>query len=138
MDATGRRAWVQAVVLVGVLYAVIGAISAALAGRAESHQMVVEWRLAAWTASAIAFTTHIGYEHFRLRATPRTAAWHVAAAVALGGLGLAIAANIHAVTANTHRLLIPALVIWPVLTGLPAFVVALVAAALLARMRPHE
>ena len=138
MDTTGRRSWVWAVILVGVLYAVFGVAFGALAGKAGSHQMVVAWRLAAWIASAIAFATHIGYEHVRLRATPRTAAWHVALAVAIGGLGLAIAANIHAATAMPHRSLIPSLVIWPILTGLPAFVVALAAAALLARLRPHD
>ena len=61
-------------------------------------------------------------------------------AVALGGFGLAAAANIHAVGQGTgnQRLLALALVIWPILTGVPAFLVALVAAAVLARVRPNK
>jgi hypothetical protein len=57
--------------------------------------------------------------------------------VALGAFGIAAAANIHALTAGTgnQRLLALALVIWPIIIGVPAFVVALVAAAGLARMR---
>jgi hypothetical protein len=59
-------------------------------------------------------------------------------AVALGALGLAIAANIHALRTGTGnpRLLALALVIWPIITGVPAFIVAFVAAAALVRISP--
>jgi hypothetical protein len=57
------------------------------------------------------------------------AALHVALAVALGAFGLAVGANIHSlstVSANQHRqLLLLSLGIWPVITALPAFLVAL-------------
>ena len=125
------------VILVGAVYLVAGVTSAALAGSAASHQMVVMWRLAAWVISAAAFGAHVWHEHFRLRNSPRITGWHASAAVALGALGLAVAARIHAhVTGSGNpHLLTFALVAWPVLAGLPAFVVALAAAAGLASTR---
>ena len=118
--------------LVGVLYLAAGIVFGALAGRAASNQMRVTWRLAAWVISAAAFATHIGYEQLRLRSSPRTTALHVSLAAALGAFGLAVAANIHSLTAagpqqQGHALTL-SLVIWPVLTGLPAFLVALTVA----------
>jgi hypothetical protein len=104
-----------------------------------SNKMQFMWRLAAWLTSGVAFAIHIGLEHFRLRNTPRGTALHGSVSVALGAFALAAAANIHALTAGTanHRLLALALVIWPIITGVPAFVVAMVAAAGLARVRPN-
>jgi hypothetical protein len=79
----------------------------------------------------VAFAIHIGLEHFRLRHSPRRTALHASVAVALGAFALAAAANIHARTAGTgnHGLLALALVIWPILTGVPAFLAAFAAAA---------
>lgn len=137
MDPSPRRRWLQAVILLAVVYLVVGVIFATLAGGAGSHQLRVAWRLAAWLASAGAFAAHISYEHFRLRSSPRITAWHCSMAVALGALALAVAANIHAQRAASpnHRGLTLALVLWPAVCGLPAFVVALAAAAGLARTR---
>ena len=98
------------------------------------------WRLAAWLICALAFALHIGLEHFRLRNSPRRTALHASASVALGAFALAVAANIHALTAGTgnQRLLALALVLWPIIAGLPAFVVALAVAVGLARVRPND
>ena len=125
------------VILLGAVYLAVGLTFAALAGSAGSHQMVVAWRLAAWVISAAAFGAHIWYEHSRLGNAPRTTAWHASAAVALGAFALAVAARIHAhVTGSGNpHLLTFALVAWPVLCGLPAFVVAFAAAAGLASTR---
>jgi hypothetical protein len=122
---------------VGVVYLVAGIAFAALANSSASHQMRITWRLAAWLTSAAAFAAHIGYEHFRLRHSPRSTALHASVAVALGAFALAVAANVHArLVAPSHLgLLAFALVAWPVLTAVPAFVVALAAAAGLARTR---
>jgi len=98
------------------------------------------WRLGAWLCAALAFAIHIALEHFRFRnSAPRTAL-HVAASVSIGAFALAFAANIHALTAATgnRRLLALALVIWPIIAGVPAFIVALVVAAGLVRLRPNE
>jgi hypothetical protein len=61
-------------------------------------------------------------------------------AVALGAFGLAVAANIHSLQAGTgnRQLLALALVIWPIMTFVPAFVVALAVAFGLARIRPNH
>ncbi len=128
------------VILLGAVYLVVGLTFGALAGSAASHQMVVAWRLAAWVISAAAFGAHIWHEHARQQNSPRTTAWHAAAAVALGAFGLAVAARIHAhVTATDNpRLITFALVAWPVVCGLPAFVVALIAATGLALRRRTE
>ena len=122
--------------LVGGVYLVAGILFAALAKSAPSHQMVVAWRLAAWVISAVAFAAQIGYEHFRLCSSPATSAFHAALAVALGAFGLAVAAVIHALTAPAHPHF-PAisLAVWPVLAALPAFLVALAFAVVLARAR---
>jgi hypothetical protein len=132
--ATLRREttrWLRAMILVGAIYLVASLGFGALAGAAGSHQMRVAWRLAAWATSAVAFGAHIWYEHFTLRSSTRRTALHVAMSAALGAFGLALAANVHARAANTGspRALAIALVAWPVLVGLPAFLVALTAAA---------
>ena len=61
-------------------------------------------------------------------------------AVALGAFGLAVAANLHSLQVGTgdRQLLALALVIWPIMTGVPSFVVALAAAFGLARIRPND
>jgi len=136
MDTSGRLRWLRTVLLLGVVYLVTGITFAALANGAGSHQMRVTWRLAAWVISAAAFAAHIGYEHVRLRSSPATVALHTSSAVALGAFALAVAAMVHARAASglqhSHAL---ALVLWPAVTALPAFVVALAAAAGLALTR---
>jgi hypothetical protein len=123
----------RAVVPVGLFYAVIGVVFA----WPEHHVRV--WRLTAWLVSAAAYTAHIGYECFRMRATPGRAALRVALAVALGAFGLALSATIRSLLAasSSHhrRLVLLALGIWPIMTGLPAFLVALAASEMLTRLR---
>jgi hypothetical protein len=136
-DPARSRAPHAAALLVGAAYLVAGLAFAALAGAAASQQMRFAWRLAAWVVSAAAFAAHIGYEHFRVLSSPRTTAWRTSLAVAFGTLGLAVAANMHALWVVrswriNHAI---ALVVWPVATAVPAFVVALAAAAALAHTR---
>jgi hypothetical protein len=133
-----RSRGARAVVLFGVLYLAVGMgfPNPAVAGTTQ-----FAWRLAAWLTSAAVFAAHIVLEHSRLRSAPRRTAVHAAAAVALGALGLAAAANVHAISTRTgnQRLLALALVLWPLMTGVPAFVAALGAAAVLTRLHgPHE
>ena len=87
--------------------------------------------------SPAAFAAHVGYEHVRLCSAPKETALHTSLAAALGAFGLAVAANVHRlwVTSGHQRPLIFALVAWPALTAVPAFAVALIAAAALARIR---
>jgi len=133
-DVSGRR-WLLGMILVAASYVVIGVVFAALAKPADANHVRM-WRLAAWLASAALAAAHIGYEHYRLGASPRTTALHAAGAVALGAFGLALAANVHWLAAGSpgQRAPLLALPIWPVVTAPPAFLGALAAAALLARV----
>ena len=123
-------------VLLGLGYALVGILFAVPSSHAQA------WRLAAWVVSAIGFASHIAHEHFRLRNSPGWAALHVALAVALGAFGLAVGANIHSLSiasTNQHRrLLLLALGIWPVITALPAFLVALGINVVLAHAFPND
>jgi vacuolar-type H+-ATPase subunit I/STV1 len=136
MDASSQR-WLRTVILLGVVYLVIGIAFGAFARWSASNQMRVTWRLLAFLTSGVVFAVHVGYEHVRLRNSPRTTASHAAMAVAGGAFALAVAANVHGqwVHSSHQRALAFALVAWPALTAVPAFVVALVAAAGLALRR---
>jgi hypothetical protein len=138
MDRPANQRWLRVAMLIALVYPVVGIAFAALANPSASNGMRLTWRLAAWLASAAAFAAHLRYEHFRLRSSPPRAALHVSAAVALGAFLLAVWVNVHAhwVASGPQSPLAPlALVVFPVVTGVPAFVVALVAVAVLARMR---
>src|SRR5262245_5815094 len=120
-----------------MVYLVVGVAFPNPVGPSETQFM---WRLAAWLSCAVAFAVHIGLEHIQLRNSPRRTALHAALSVAVGAFALAAAANINARTAGTgnQQLLAFALVIWPIMTGVPAFVVALAAAAGLVCARPND
>lgn len=138
MDNSGGQRWLGTAILVGVLYLAVGRASAALAGADASDQMQFFWRLSAFVISALVFAAHIAYEHFRLHNTARSTAWHACVAAAVGGFGLALVANIRdlgSASGYRPRMLI-ALVAWPLLTAVPAFIVALVLAAGLGLRRP--
>ena len=130
MDDSDRQRWLSTAILVGVHYPAVAIASSALAGAAASNQMQFFWRLSAFIISGVVFAAHIAYEHFRLRNTARPTAWHASVAVAFGAFALALAANIHdlgSASGYRPRMLI-ALVAWPLLTAVPAFIVALVVA----------
>ncbi|MGB2866907.1 MAG: hypothetical protein WBD36_00525 [Bacteroidota bacterium] len=135
--ASSQYQWLRAVILFGIFYVVVGIGFGSIAGSAVSNEMRFLWRLAAWLVSAAAFAVHIGYEQSRLGHPHRITAFHVSMAAALGAFGLAVAANIHELwaTPGYRSLLAVALVVWPIMTGVPAFLVALAAAAGLARVQ---
>jgi uncharacterized protein (DUF486 family) len=131
MNASDRQPWLRTVILSGMVYLVIGLAFAAFAGWAATDRMRFVWRLSSFLVSAVVFAAHIAYEHFRLRNSSLRTALHASMAVALGAFALAVAANIHGQwVASTHqRALAFALIAWPALTGIPAFVVALITAS---------
>ena len=137
MNSTEKYRWFRAVIVVSLLYVLVGIV---FPNPPVSDPTQFIWRLAAWIISAVTFGAHFWYENFRLRNSPRRTALHVSMAVALGAFGLAVLANIHSLQAGAgNRLLLAlALVIWPIMTGMPAFVVALAAAFGLARIRSHD
>jgi len=130
MDDSDSQRWLRTAILAGVAYLAVAIISGTLAGAAASDQMRFFWRLSAFIISAVVFAAHIADEHFRLRNPPRATAWHASLGVAFGAVALAVAANIHDLGSPTGyrpRMLV-ALVAWPLLTAVPAFIVALVVA----------
>jgi hypothetical protein len=74
-----------------------------------------------------------------LRHSPRTTAIHTAVGVAIGAFALAVAGALHSLstTSGIRPLWLLALVLWPAFTAVPAFVVALVAGKVLARLSRH-
>ena len=118
------------------MYALVGILFALPASHVQA------WRLAAWGVSGVAYAIHVGYERFRLRNLSLSAALHVALAAALGALGLALGAIVHSLSVTTtsqhQRLLLVALVAWPVITGVPAFLLGLGASGLLARLSRRD
>lgn len=129
--------WWRATLLAGVAYLVVGLVFGALGRAASPDQMKTAWRLLAWLLSLVIFAAHIRHEHLRVRSSPIRTALHTSLAVALGAFGIAVAAIIHGASGSTRQssLLHLALVAFPVLTGAPAFIVALVVALSLSRWR---
>jgi hypothetical protein len=130
VDASPRKPWIRAALIVGAAYFVIGRVFAVPAVSLRLS------RLAAWMLSGVAYAAHIWYEHFRLRDPPRSTALHVALAVAIGAIGLALAGMIHSLSAGSplRPAWLLALVLWPAITAIPAFLGAFVAAAVLSRL----
>jgi hypothetical protein len=134
IDAQDRTVY-AAILLSAALYGAIGVITAVLAKRAVSP---TPWRLAAWVLSGIVFAAHIIYDRRRNGSSAASTALRVAAAVAVGAFLLAAAANVNHHPAGRNRSLSLALVAWPLLIMIPAFVAALIATGLLARFRPAK
>jgi hypothetical protein len=126
------RFWI---LIVAVVYVVAG-YGSALLDSSVPAQMRFAWRLGAWVICGVAYVAHIAYEHFRLCNSPFATALDAAKAVGLGAFFLAVAATVHATMVSSHAPLwqfLIALIAWPIVTAVPAFVVALAIAAVLAR-----
>ena len=134
LNASRKYQSLLAVILFAAVYLVVGV---GFPNPSAASKLQFIWRLAAWWTCAIAFAIHICLSLFRFGNSPIRTALQAAASVALGAFGLAAAANIHSLTSGTgnQRLLALALVLWPLLTGVPALAVALVAASLLAKLK---
>jgi len=115
------------------MYVFIGVGLPALYDPPDARRLQL-WRLAAWAVAAVVGMAHIAFEQRRSGSTPRTTAFVAAVAVALGGLGLAISANLHWLAGpRTEKAPWLAIPVWPIMTGLAIFPVAFVTAAMLAR-----
>ena len=127
-----QSTWVSATFIAGCLYLLIGLVSAELAGGVFGPRMRF-WRGMAWLLSAIVFGVHVARDRIRIRYSAFSTAFHAALGAALGAFGLALAATIHGYRVSTPHLraIKLALLIWPLITALPAFAVAFVAAVVL-------
>lgn len=124
--------------LAGLAYLVIGVVFAALP--ATTHQTVVLWRLAAWAVSGVVYATQIGHLRVRMGRSVLFTAGQAALAAAIGAFGLAVVGPARAVLVEGRggSLWLLALVLWPLITAVPAFVVALGVAAALSRWAPRR
>jgi len=135
-----NRRWLPLALLIAAVYPFVGITFAVLDSQSGPAQIRI-WRLAAWLVSAAAAGVHLVYELFRLRNPPLRAAVHVSLAVALGAFALAVWVNLHGLwVASSHpsRFAPLALVLFPLVTGIPAFLAALAAGAVLARLRKRR
>ena len=127
-----QRQMLRTMLLAGVAYACVGIVFA----WPTTHVRL--WRLGAWVVSAAIYAAHILHERLWLRTAPLHAACHVALAAALGAFGLAVGAIAHSRSvgaSDAHmRLLLIALAAWPIITGVPAFLVAFVLNVALMRL----
>jgi hypothetical protein len=124
-----RRRWFIAALLAGLAYIIIGRWFPNPAINARS------WRLAAWAISGVVYLGHILYERSS-GSSARVLATHVATAVAIGGLALAAFGMAHSVaqTSTVRPEWLISLVAWPAITGIPAFLMALIVASTLERL----
>jgi hypothetical protein len=120
--------------MVGLVYVTVGRVFA------WPTEHVQAWRWAAWIVSFAVLAIHLAFEQLKLRHSPRTTSWHAAFAVAIGSVGIAIAGLLTTVSQGTPvgaRWLI-ALVVFPVFTGVPTFVGALLATTVVSRLRASK
>ena len=141
MKGTRIKTDLKSTIMIGVLYFVVGVLFGELSASATSRRAFFTWRFAAWVVSAAVYGAHIAFEHFKLRNSPRALATHTAVAVGLGAFLLAVAATVHAFTVPTHApywLFAVALVAWPLITAVPALLVAFVIGLMLTRLAPQN
>lgn len=123
------------VLLAGAAYVLVGTVTAILAGMAPSSAGVKGWRFAAWLLSLVVFAVHFAIERDRDARRVSVAA-RVALAVAIGAFGVAALGPMRMHWGEPARLKLAmlSLVAWPVVTGVPAFVVALLGGTVLDRL----
>ena len=130
MARVSRDRWLFRVAAAGLLYLLIGITFAV----PTTHVRV--WRLSAWFVSALVYAVHIAYECVWRHTTPRVTAVRAAVGAGLGAFGLAVVGAVHSLsTTSTLRAeWLLAFVLWPSITAIPAFVVALVVVVVMTRV----
>ena len=137
MEETRHRQWLWILLAGGVAYLIIGQVFAFFAGAAASANTRLAWRLAAWILSGVLFTLHIRFERTRFHSTAKTTAMRTSLAVGLGAFLIAVVAIARTrVNPAPISLRLLALVLFPLITMLPAFLVAFVLASTLWKPRP--
>jgi len=128
-----RRLWIT--LGVALFYAIVGIATSSLNGAEASATLVKLTRFGAWGVSLLAFLAQIVVERTRLRVGPRSVAADAALATAIGALVLAVRATMHAASIGRFEdRYALALVLWPLLLAIPAFIVAF---GLASMMRPR-
>ena len=130
-----RKSWIGRAILLGCAYLLISLVFSVLDKSSASHPIRF-WRIATWVVCLALYLGQIWYESFRLASSPHSTALHAAVGVCVGSFGLAAAATVHSLLSSHGNLrsLLVALLVWPVITGIPAYLVALGASWLLTRI----
>lgn len=136
-----RRPHSWTLLFAAAAYVVASSATAVLSGVASSPTTVKAWRLAAWLLSLVVFIAHLAVER-RRRLRSVSVARYVSGAVALGAMGVAALGPLRAHWGEPDRirLALLSIVAWPILTGVPAFLVALTIGLVLDRVaqRPSD
>jgi hypothetical protein len=121
-------------ILFSVAYVAIGIVTADFAASTASIQGRTAWRLTAWGASLLVYVTQLIVERVRLNSTTLRTALRASGTVAIAAFALAVAGPVraHWGAVDQQRALM-ALLLWPVLAGVPSFLLALGAAAVIGR-----
>jgi len=129
--------WIRPLLLAAIAYGLVGIVAARLAGAASAQQVRAAWRVTGWLLALAVFCAHLVFEHRRVGAPLRTMAARVAAAVALGALALAVLGPTRARwgTSDSGRAFALSVVLWPIITGVPAFLAAIAMGWILKRRR---
>jgi hypothetical protein len=137
---TSRNRWLRSVLLIALVYAVVGIVTAYLSKSAHTAQLGTMWRMAAWLLSFITFAGHVAHERVRVGNTTVKSALLAAVAVALGAFALAVMgpARSHWGATDFWRAAVLSVPLWPILTGVPAFLGGLVAGSILGRVFVRE
>ena len=140
MKNTDGPRWYNAAIVVGVGYFFFTVTTGALAAMAQTGRGLFLWRVSAFVFCGLVFLAHMTYEHFRIHSSPKATAVHTALAVAFGALTLAASANMNDLFSESGyrwRMLL-ALLLWPILTGVPAFIAAYILAISLRKLTPRR
>ena len=134
MEGSGTMRSPLSVILFSVAYIAVGIVTADFAASAASIQGQTAWRLIAWGVSLLVYGAQLIVERVRFNSTTLRTALRASGAVAIAAFALAAAGPVwtHWGKPDQQRAL-TALLLWPVLTGLPAFVLALGAGAVIGR-----
>jgi len=137
MRSTPRSFGFYDVVAAALGYAIIGIAVADLAGAPTTTR---SWRLAGWVLSLAVFIAHIVVARRRRVGSLIAMATRVGIAVASGALVLAIVGPVraHWHEPGIRRVAVLSVIVWPLLTGVPAFAVALVAGRVIDRLVGRE
>lgn len=126
---------VRLVILCALLYVVVGYYPGEFARTASAIPVRNAWRLSAWLLSFVVFAGQVYYEKRRLGRALSATALDAAAAVALGAILVALVGPVRSHWGtDTQGRALAAVVIWPVMLGIPAFLAALAGGALLDRV----
>ena len=127
MHSRAPRVELGVVLVAAAAYVVVGLLTAALAGRAATNHGTITWRLVAWLLSLIIFVAHLAFSRRSRRLSVPIGAWNVALAVAVAAFVLAAVGPVRSHWRDAHmlRIAVSSLVAWPLLAGVPAFLVAL-------------